>query len=263
MATVSVGIVAHNNQKTIIRTLSSIHEYSPKRHDLEVFVIDNFSNDGTRKLLDEQIRKENNFKVIYNQKNIGFAKAHNQILKRVVSDYHVICNPDIFLISDVFTPLVEFIKRFPDIGIVSPKYCYPDGSLQHLNRRHPNVLDLILRRALSGSKEKFFKKRLESYDMRDVGYETSYDVPFLSGAFMFCRTSLLKKIGGFDEQFFLYFEDADLSRRMQNAGYRTVYFPEVSVIHSWQRMAHKSFKGSIIFALSAFRYFRKWGFNWC
>ncbi len=193
MARVSVGIVTHNNQKTIIRTLSSIHEHSPKRHDLEVYVIDNLSDDGTRDLLREHIRKENNFNTIYNKRNIGFAKAHNQILKLVLSDYHVICNPDIFLTNDIFTPLVDFIDRFPDIGIVSPKFYYPDGTLQHLNRRPPNVLDLFLRRVLSGSKEKFFRKRLESYEMMDVGYETSYDVPFLSGAFMFCRTKLLKK----------------------------------------------------------------------
>ena len=72
--------------------------------------------------------------------------------------------------------------------------------------------------------------------MRDIGYDKSYDVPFVSGAFMFCRTHVLKEIGGFDERFFLYFEDADLSRRVQNHGYRTVYFPDVSVIHLWDTL---------------------------
>lgn len=263
MATVSVGIVAYNNQSTIRKTLSSLLEHSPKQHVLEIIVIDNYSKDGTSEIIRKQFKKTPNTKIILNNKNIGFAKGHNRILNYVDSDYHAICNPDIYFQNEIFSPLVDFMIRNPDIGIVSPKFCYPDGKLQHLNRRYPNVLDLILRRVLPGSKEKLFRKRLESYDMRDVGYERSYDVPFLSGAFMFCRTELLKKIKGFDERFFLYFEDADLSRRIQNEGYRTVYFPEVSVIHSWQRMAHRSVKGSIIFALSALRYFRKWGFVWC
>jgi len=98
--------------------------------------------------------------------------------------------------------------------------------------------------------------------MRDVGYERSYDVPFVSGAFMFCRTQVLRELGGFDEGFFLYFEDADLSLRVQNHGCRTVYFPEVSVTHTWERMAHKSLHGGWMFLKSAYLYFHKWGFKW-
>jgi hypothetical protein len=109
----------------------------------------------------------------------------------------------------------------------------------------------------------YFKRRLESYEMRDVGYEHSCDVPFVSGAFMFCRTQVLREVGGFDERFFLYFEDADLSRQVQNHGYRTVFFPEVSVIHEWKRIAYKNLHGAMIFLQAAYLYFRKWGFKWC
>jgi GT2 family glycosyltransferase len=107
-----------------------------------------------------------------------------------------------------------------------------------------------------------FKKRLETYDMRDVGYEHACDVPFVSGAFMFCRTQVLRELGGFDERFFLYFEDADLSRRVQNHGYRTVYIADVSVTHLWERLAHKSWRGTWLFMKSAYQYFCKWGFRW-
>src|SRR3990167_4773220 len=97
--------------------------------------------------------------------------------------------------------------------------------------------------------------------MRDIGYDHIYDVPFLSGAFMFCRTNLLKKVGGFDPGYFLYFEDADLCRRVQKT-HRTVYCPATSVTHYWQRSAHKQWKFGWIFMRSAWRYFNRWGYKW-
>jgi hypothetical protein len=104
-----------------------------------------------------------------------------------------------------------------------------------------------------------FRERLDSYEMRDVGYEAVCDVPFMTGAFMCCRTDVLKAIGGFDERFFLYFEDADLSRRVQQFGFRTAYFPEACVTHAWERMAHRNWRMAWVFSISAWRYFRKWG----
>jgi hypothetical protein len=177
------------------------------------------------------------------------------------SRYHAICNPDILIASDIFTPLVEFMETHPKIGLSCPKFLNLDGSVQPLNRQYPNMVDLFLRRFLTPALAPLFQKRLSSYDMRDVGYDHSYDVPFVSGAFMFCRTSVLKAVGGFDERFFLYFEDADLSRKVQAHGYRTVYCPEVAVTHAWERLAHKSWRGTWIFIKSAYQYFRKWGFK--
>jgi GT2 family glycosyltransferase len=97
--------------------------------------------------------------------------------------------------------------------------------------------------------------------MEDIGYDHAYDVPFVSGAFMCCRTSVLKRIGGFDEGYFLYFEDADLSRRIQQAGWRTVYCPDALVTHQWQRATHRSYVHMRLFVVSAIKYFNKWG--WC
>jgi GT2 family glycosyltransferase len=163
---------------------------------------------------------------------------------------------------DIFTPIAKFMESYSKIGLCCPKFLNPDGSIQFLNRRLPTVWDLFLRRIVPEASKGLFKKRLEFYDMRDVGYERSYDVPFVSGAFMFCRTEILKAVGGFDERYFLYFEDADLSRKIQEHGYRTVYFPDVSVTHVWERMAHKNWCGALLFVQSAYKYFQKWGFKW-
>lgn len=257
----SVAIVTFNCQRTIAGTLDSLIANIPSGFHSRLIIVDNHSDDGTLVTLRKYAHAHEFIHLICNKANVGFGRAHNQVLSAVESRYHAICNPDIIFSYDIFTPLVEFMENRPLIGLSCPKFINLDGTLQALNRRHPSVLDLFLRRFLTAAVEPFFQNRLRSYDMRDVGYDHSYDVPFVSGAFMFCRTQLLKEVGGFDERFFLYFEDADLSRRVQNLGYRTVYFPEVCVTHAWERLAHKSWRGTLIFMQSAYRYFWKWGFR--
>ena len=97
-------------------------------------------------------------------------------------------------------------------------------------------------------------------EMRDVGYDHIYDVPLLSGSFMFCRTALLRKLRGFDPKYFLYFEDFDLCRRVQET-HRTVYNPYSSVIHFWKRASHINLVFTYYFMRSAFLYFNRWGYK--
>ncbi|MBF0204421.1 MAG: hypothetical protein HQK67_08940 [Desulfamplus sp.] len=94
--------------------------------------------------------------------------------------------------------------------------------------------------------------------MRDIGYDNVVDVPFISGSFIFARTSLIKELGGFDERFFMYFEDVDLCRRVSLKA-RNLYCPDVSVIHRWERASHKNLKWTLVFALSGLKYYNKWG----
>ena len=129
------------------------------------------------------------------------------------------------------------------------------------NTRLPSVLTLFLRRFLPKKLKPLFQKRLDYYEMKDMGYDKTYDVPCLSGAFMLFRRSVLEKIGGFDPRYFLYFEDFDLSRKVNSAGYRTVFYPYVSVTHKWERAQHKNIKMAFIFVLSGIRFFNKWGWK--
>lgn len=262
-ADISIAIVSFNNSQKIEATLGSILQCLPATLLVHVVVVDNHSTDDTVERVQTYAQKTGHVTLIQNFKNVGFGKAHNQVLDIVESRYHVICNPDIIISHDVFSPLKLFLERSPRIAIACPRFQGKDGTLQPLNRRYPTVIDLFLRRFLPPPLRPIVRDRLRAYDMQDVGYDHSYDVPFLSGAFMFCRMEALKAVGGFDERYFLYFEDADLSRKVQQRGYRTVYFPEVCVTHDWERMAHKSWRGAWVFAKSAYRYFRKWGFQWC
>jgi hypothetical protein len=257
----SISLVTFNSERTIQKTLDSLlrHLPGPPRPPAVIVVVDNRSTDGTPGVLRAYARRHAHIRLILNPANVGYGRAHNQALQQVSSTYHVICNPDIILSEDILNPLADFMEKSPQVGILCPRFKNTDGSLQPLNRLNPTVLDLFLRRFLPGRLKPFFQDRLDAYEMRDRGYEVSCDVPFMTGAFMFCRTEVLEAVGGFDERFFLYFEDADLSRRVQNHGYRTVYFPGVSVIHAWERLAHKSWGGSWMFMKSAYQYFRRWG----
>ncbi len=258
----SIAIVTFNNARTILSTLDSILRHLPVDLPAAIVVVDNCSTDGTRSRVQPYSRCYRNLTLIDNSVNRGFGAAHNQAISFADSVYHVVCNPDIRFSEDVFSPLMAHLKHADRIGLCCPRFVGEDGKLQPLNRRYPTMLDLFLRRFAPRRLHRLLQKRLRFYDMRDIGYERSYDVPFVSGAFMFCRTEILKAVGGFDERYFLYFEDADLSRKIQEHGYRTVYFPDVSVTHVWERMAHKNWRGTILFMKSAYKYFRKWGFKW-
>jgi len=158
--------------------------------------------------------------------------------------------------------LSEHLDLNPDIGMVCPRVLNKDQTLQYLNKRHPNLTDLFLRRFYTYNRMfSFIKNRLDHYEMRDIGYDGIHEVPFMTGAFMFCRTDVLKKVGGFDPRFFMYFEDADLSRKFQNEGKKTIYYPHVQITHLWKRESRKSLKMALVFAISGIKYFHKWGWK--
>lgn len=194
--------------------------------------------------------------------NAGYGKGHNLVInKGLNSRYHIIINPDIIITSSTIESLYSFMDKNPDIGMVCPKVLNEDGSVQPLKKRYPTVFDLFARRFLPKSLHGLLKKRLSWYETRDIGYEKIHDVEFMTGCFMFCRTSVLKAVDGFDERYFMYFEDCDLGQKFQNAGYRTVYYPNATVTHLWERASHKNLKMTWVLIVNMFRYFNKWGWK--
>ena len=257
----SISIVYHNNddylEKVLVQVLPIFRGIEAK-----VFLIDNASTDKSSKILDRLVPRDDPWitRVVSGQ-NLGFGRAHNLVLDRIHSRYHLICNPDILLEdASPLTKCLAFMDDIPEVGLSTVRLLNPDGSLQATNKQFPNVLDHFLRRFCSGIRWSLIRHRMESYEMRDVGYESIIDVPFVTGAFMMVRTDLLKAVGGFDPRYFLYFEDADLCRKIQIT-HRTVYYPYASVIHLWERAAHKHFSTGRIFVESGIRYFNKWGWK--
>ena len=196
-------------------------------------------------------------------KNVGYGRAHNLAIFQVkTSKYHLVLNPDILLPPGTIRSLITFMENNPDVGMVCPRILNEDGSDQYLNKRYPSVMDFFIRRFMPHLFDPLFRRRLDHYEMRDVGYEETCDVEVMTGAFMLCRTDVLKAVAGFDPRYFLYLEDFDLSRKFQQNGFRTVYCPEAAVIHYWTRESHKNIRMTMIFIVSMCRYFNKWGWKW-
>jgi len=196
---------------------------------------------------------------IFNESNLGFGSAHNIALTGAIalnSTYHLVINPDVYFENGTIKKMVDFMDNNEDVGLLSPKILYPDGSIQHLCKLLPSPWQLILRRFLPF--KMFLDKHNEVYELRFAGYDKIMDVPYLSGCFMFLRTKVLERIGLFDERFFIYFEDVDLCRRI-NRHSRTVYFPEATIYHYYEKGSYKNIKLLQYHVTSAIKYFNKWG----
>jgi GT2 family glycosyltransferase len=253
----SISLVAYNQRHYLERMLPALVE-ATKLAPTEILVVDHRSQDGTAAYL------RDNFPAVHvtrNDSRAGYGENHNRNLRRACGRYFVIMNTDILVQPDSFVRLRDYLEKNPDVGMVSPKMLNEDGTIQGLNKRFPTVWDLFLRRFVPRGIRKRFQDRLDRYEMKDCGYDTGYDVEFVSGSFMFCRTNRLRDVGGFDPRYFLYFEDVDLCRRMQRLC-RTSYCPEVSAVHLWERSAHKNWVYTYYFMRSALTYFNRWGWRW-
>jgi GT2 family glycosyltransferase len=190
--------------------------------------------------------------------NPGFACAHNRALREALeqgSDYHFVVNPDIRVVPDALPPMLAFMEQHRDVGLLAPRVHFPDGRLQPLCKLLPEPVNLAVRR--------FFPwlHRLRGraqYEMHSSGYDHVMDVPVLSGCFMLMRCDTLRRVGLFDERFFLYFEDVDLSRRIGRVA-RTVFFPDVHVEHGYAAGSYRNARLLWHHIVSAVRYFNKWG----
>lgn len=252
----TASIVVYKNPPEMIR--SAAMSFLSCSHKVELVIVDNSPSKVLKSTLDDLPIKYHHYGF-----NAGYGQGHNKALDICSeSKYHVIINPDIIISPMSIEALIDFMDANPNIGIACPKVLNTDGSLQHLNKRYPTVFDLFARRFIPNFLLQFLQKRLDRFEMKDVGYASITDVEFTTGCFMFCRKSVLQQIGGFDPRYFLHLEDCDLGRMVQEAGYRTVYFPGATVVHEWRREPHKNYQMLLTMVVSMFRYFNKWGWKW-
>lgn len=248
---ISCSVVTYHNPPDQIAAVLQSVSATP---DVAVTVVDNSVDNKL-----EEIARQFGARYVHRPDNPGFGAAHNLAIRDALASgaqYHLVLNPDISFDDKVIPALKAYMDAHPDVGLVMPDIRYPDGSRQHLCKLLPHPIDLFVRRfiptlyRLSG--------RVDTYEMRRSGYDRIMDVPALSGCFMFLRSSVLQKTGGFDERFFMYLEDVDLSRRIGQLA-RTVFFPSVSITHAYQKGSYKSSALLWRHISSAVRYFNKWG----
>jgi GT2 family glycosyltransferase len=130
--------------------------------------------------------------------------------------------------------------------------------MQHLCKQLPSPADLVARRFLPSFLKPLIKARLARYDFRDQDYDSVLSVPVLSGCFMMLNCAAISEVGVFDERFFMYMEDVDLCRRMQE-GYKTIYFPKMAIYHVYEKGSYRSLRLMLCHIVSAVKYFQKWG----
>ena len=194
----------------------------------------------------------------HNPTNLGYGAAHNIAIRESIYDnipFHLVINPDIILDTKELDRMLDFVSQNPLVGSLMPKVTYPNGQLQYLCKLLPTPLDVFGRRFLPAS---WIAQRNHRYEMRSSGYDKIMNIPYLSGCFMLLRTEAVKQVRLFDERFFMYPEDMDLTRRIHR-NYLTVYFPHATIIHNHEKASYKSLKMLWIHMVNMCRYFNKWG----
>jgi GT2 family glycosyltransferase len=189
---------------------------------------------------------------------MGYGAAHNIAIRESIYDdipFHLVINPDIILTRDALDSMLQFIAQHPEVGSLMPRVTYPDGQIQRLCKLLPTPLDVFGRRFLPAQ---WMQRRNQTYEMHASGYDRIMNIPYLSGCFMLLRTQAVKQARLFDERFFMYPEDMDLTRRIHR-DYLTVFFPHATIIHNHEKASYKSLKMLWIHIVNMCRYFNKWG----
>lgn len=221
-----------------------------------LFIIDNSPFNA----LEKEIKVNHpNIKYIHQAHNPGFGAAHNIAFKEAMSlgsQYHFVVNPDVLLKDNVVTSLVDFLEDHPEVGMVMPQILNTDGTVQYLPKFLPTPISFYKR--ILYRKFNLFTSFVAKFELRDVPPDLTYDTPVISGCFTLFRISALQEIGLYDDRFFMYLEDWDISRRM-NKKYRTVYYPEAAIVHGYEAGSSKSYGLFKVHIRSIRAYFGKWG----
>lgn len=270
----SVSIVLHHSSLQMLgRVLQSLHRAAGEAHAagcvdrVTVEVLDNSPGEDFRKSAQMAIGmwpQSNFFRVAYRglPDNRGFGAGHNVAIAHLQSEFHLVLNPDAELAEDALRVGLSSLQEDLSIVLLSPRVRGEDGAQEFLCKRYPSLFVLLLRPFAPRFIRRIFRKRLNRYEMRDVcsgGQEA--DILLASGCFMLARTAALQSVGGFDDKYFLYFEDFDLSIRLGSQG-RLVFNPAIQIVHHGGYAAQKGMQHVKYFIRSGVTFFREHGWRW-
>ncbi|MBU0671056.1 glycosyltransferase family 2 protein [Patescibacteria group bacterium] len=200
--------------------------------EFEVIVVDNASSDNSVKIAKHQFPQT---KLILSKKNIGHAAGNNLGIKEAKGEYIVILNTDIIIPSaKSIEKIISYLDNHPRVGLLGPKLLNGDGSVQNSCYRPYKFFTPIYRRTPLGNL-KGAKKDLARHLMLDFDHNETREVEWILGACMFIRKSVLDKLNGFNESFFLYFADYELCDRIRENDYQIMYFSDSDIIHYHRR----------------------------
>lgn len=215
----TISIVNYNAGIYILNCLKSLQAVKDEV-SMEIYVVDNASTDDS---IEKIIKEFPEVKVIENKENLGFGKAHNQVLKIAETEYILILNPDVEIEKGVLKTAVEFMNHHTSVGVVTGQVILSDGRI-----------DLTAHRGLPtplAAFKYYFLKDDSLYHLSKSDMSLPHEVDSVSGAFLLTRKSILESVGYFDEDYFMYAEDIDLCYRISTAGYKIMYLPGIKILH--------------------------------
>jgi len=241
----SIIIITKDTEQLLKSLLLSIEKDTPlKPYIQDIIVIDNASADGTEVMVREKFPS---LQYVKNNENKGFAASANMGITRAKGDYLLFLNSDTRLIDGEIVKMLHFMEEHKDVGICGPQLVFPDMRFQRSLAVAPSLLSELLPQFL----------RIPSH-RPPITSHGIIDVPSLIGAAMLVRKSLLKRFGGFDEQFFFFLEETDLCLRAMSMGQRVVFLPDVKVIHLQGETVRKTWvKGRIEYNISLHKFIKK------
>ncbi len=226
MPELSIIIVSWNTQELLGRCLNSIYHNTNKLR-LEVLVVDNASRDGSAEMVKKEFPQA---RLVENKENLGFARGNNQGFSRARGEYVLILNPDTEVVSDALLQMVGYLKLNKEVGAVSGRLIYPDGTFQRYYSRFPTILSILTRWFLPRTIA-YKLKPTRDYLMLDDDFGKEIEVPQPAGSCLMVRRDLFLEEGFMDEQFPLFFNDVDLCRRVYDKGLKIFVLPAAQIIH--------------------------------
>jgi len=221
----SVIIVNWNVKDLLRKNLQSIFKLT-QGLEFEVIVADNASKDGSAQMVAQEFPQVN---LIVSNQNLGFAKANNLGLEQTQGKYVLFMNPDMELKENSFKILFDWLEANPKIDLGTCQLVYPDGSRQNNIKNNPGLCDQVL--ILLKLHHLIQPKCLKKYLAKDFDYTKEQQVKQIMGAFVLVKNSVIQDLNGWDEAYYLWWEDLDLCKRAQNKGYQIWYTPRTKVIH--------------------------------
>lgn len=256
---VSICIVTYRPDLTTLeKTICSIHEAASRiLASVQLLIVDNTEES----ILEDWIQSvvpDISVTLLKGHGNIGFGRANNLALKQI-GEFHLVLNPDVETEPEALINALNFLDEHPECGLITPLVHGLDGKRQYLCKRYPTALDLALRGFAPNAIKKLFLKRLNHYQMTDIAEDTVFwDPPIISGCFMLFRGEIFKALRGFDPDYFLYFEDFDLSLRAGEIT-RIAFVPSIRIVHGGGNASRKGFWHIVQFVKSSIIFFRKFG----
>ena len=253
-AALSACIVLYHCGEEVVEALRCLENSNV---EVAVYLCDNSPEEPTA---DQLAWTFPGVRVLPQEGNVGFGKANNAVLKQdmLQSRYHLIMNPDVTFEPTLLARMLQYMDAHPNIAILTPRVLNEDGTEQFLPKKRISVHYLL--GGLLEEHGRLFRHWREEFTLADMEIRSPIPVEFATGCFLLIRTEVFRALGGFDERFFLYQEDSDLSRRVleQRMG-SIVYHPGMCITHKWARENTRTMKGRMRQIHSACKYFIKWG----